>query len=213
MKRSFLLVTLFAIGLLSCGKKSIIREYYVIEFPVTIDSITVNQPPVYDGFCEILPIRIAPAYAGKRIAVRTESHRLNYYIQNEWAVQPEESITALLENYLQSRRLFSSISTRPFKVYPNFELYSHVHHLEAVEYQSRLKAHLHIDWELYDRNADHLVVFHTFETSRFLVRRDINLLATTVSNILEEELQKFADKIENYLRQTQNVPPPTTGEK
>jgi len=213
MKQSFLLVILFAIALLSCGKKSIIREYYVIEFPVIIDSTTVNQPPIYEGFCEIRPIRIAPAYAGKRIAVRTESHRLNYYVQNEWAVQPEESITALLENYLQSRRLFSSVSTRPFKVYPNFELSSHVHHLEAVEYQNRLKARLHIDWELYDRNSSRLVIFHSFDISRFLFRRDINMLATTISNILEEELQKFADKIENHLRQTQHVSPSATGEK
>jgi len=213
MKRSFLLVLPFAIALLSCGTRSIIREYYIIEFPVTIDSVTVNQPPLYDGFCEIQPIQITPAYAGTRIAVRTESHRLNYYVQNEWAVRPEESISALMENYLRSRKLFSGISTRSFKAYPNFELYSHVHHLEAVEVENRLKAHLHIDWELYDRNSGHLVVFHSFETSRFLLRKDINLLATTISNILEEELQKFADKIENYLRQAQSGSPPVTDEK
>lgn len=213
MKRSFLLIILFAIGLHSCGRKSIVREYYVIEFPVKIDSTTVNQPPLYNGFCEILPIQIAPAYAGTQIAVRTESHQLNYYVQNEWAVRPEESINALLESYLQSRRLFSNITSSPFRIYPNFELYSHVYHLEAVEDRNRLKAHLHIDWELYERNANHLAVFHSFDISRYLARRNINQLAITISNILEEELRKFADKIENYLQQTQKVSPPATGGK
>lgn len=203
MKTSIFLIFFITIMLFSCGKKSIVREYYIIEFPVAIDSTLAEQPSDSRTYCEILPVQIAPAYSQKRIAVRTGTHQINYYYNHEWAIRPEEAITIQIENYLQSRQLFSNVSSRLFRVRPDFSLYVRIHHLEAIQEKQKLLARLHMDLKLYDNTSDQPVVFHTFDTRETLARKNINLLASSLSDILRLELEKFAYKIERYLQSSQ----------
>jgi ABC-type uncharacterized transport system auxiliary subunit len=203
MKASILLFLATVIALSSCGKKSIVREYYIIEFPVQIDSAFIAQPPSNKTYCEILPIRIAPAYAQKRIVVRTGTHQLNYYLHHEWAVRPEEAISIQIENYLCSCKLFTDVSSRLFKVQPDFSLDIRIHHLEAVQEKQELVAHLHMTLELRDNAFDQPVVFHTFDERRTLAKKNINLLASSLSDILALELENFAGQIEQFLRTSQ----------
>lgn len=213
MKQAIFLLLTLSFVFLSCGKRSIVRQYYIIEFPVEIDSSAATQSPLNGGYCEILPVQIAPAYAGERIAVRTNSHQLNYYFEHQWAVRPEESLLAQTQGYLQSRHFFAIVSTRLSRIRPDFELFTRVQHLEAVQEKGKLLARLHLDWELHDAASDKIVVFYSFDVSRPLAKKNINLLATALSGILEEELHQFADKIANYLSQIPENSSPVSGGK
>jgi ABC-type uncharacterized transport system auxiliary subunit len=199
MKPTILLLAALGILLLSCGKKAVVRQYYVIEIPAAGDSTITAQPPLSKGYCEILPIQIAPAYSQKRIAVRMATHQLNYYFEHEWAVRPEEAFTAQIESYLQSRSLFAVVTSRISKTLPEYELQTRIHRLEALREKKYLAAHLSMEWQFFKSGSGEQVVYHTFDESRTLEKKSINLLASAISDILEEELKKFADKIYDYL--------------
>jgi ABC-type uncharacterized transport system auxiliary subunit len=213
MKTPIFLIFAATIALFSCGKKSIVREYYIIEFPVEIDSTFITQSSLTKAYCEILPVQVAPAYAQKRIAVRTGTNQLNYYLHHEWAVRPEEAITAQIENYLRSRKLFTDISSRLFRVRPDFSLDVQIHYLEAVQEKQKLTARLHMTLELWDNVAGQPLIFHTFDERRTLAKKNINLFAASLSDILAIELKKFTDKIELYLRSSRKPSAITPAEK
>lgn len=210
-------VTLYLLGMallaLSCGSKTVIRQYYLIEFPVAADSAALARPPLSNGYCEIAPLEIAPAYAQKRIAVRIGSHELNYYQHHEWAVRPEEAVAAQLETYLRSRRLFATVSSRLGREAPQYELYTRIYQLEAVEERNRLATRLRLDWELYDRVSGERVVLHSFNESQTLPKRNLNLFAAALSGILKTELARFGDKIEAYLQESRPAAPASPGKE
>lgn len=214
MKRITFILPFLGLALLgfSCGSRTVTRQYYVIEFPVARDSAALARTPLSSGYCEIAPLEIAPAYAQKRIAVRIGTHELNYYQEHEWAVRPDEAIAAQVEDYLQSRRLFTMVSSRLGRETPHYELYTRIHQLEAIDQKNRLLAHLRLDWELYDRVSGERVVLHSFNESQILQKRNINLLAAAVSGILKAELAHFGDKIEAYLQENRAAAPALPGQ-
>lgn len=214
MKRINLILPLLSLALLalSCGSRTVTRQYYVIEFSVASDSAALARPPLSNGYCEIAPLEIAPAYAQKRIAVRIGTHELNYYQEHEWAVRPDDAIAAQVEDYLQSRRLFAMVSSRLGREVPQYELYTRIYQLEAVDQKNRLLAHLRLDWELYDRVSGERAVIHSFNRSQVLQKRNINLLAAAVSGILEAELTRLGDKIEAYLKENRAAAPVSPGQ-
>ncbi len=193
----------------ACGKRAVIRQHYIIEVPVEVDSTLLSKQPLSNEYCEILPIKVRPAYAKKRIAVRTGSHELAYYFYHEWAVRPENAFMNLVESYLQNQRFFAGVASHLWRQNPRYQLSVNVYQLEAIQERQRLLAHLHMDFILQDIVSRETVVFHTCDERRPLRERKINLLAETVSEILETELQKFGDKIRNYLREVPQAMPST----
>lgn len=215
MKRIIFILPLLGLVLLAfgCGSRTVTRQYYLIEFPTASDSAALSRAPFSSAYCEIAPLEIAPAYAQKRIAVRIGTHELNYYQEHEWAVRPDEAIAAQVEDYLQSRRLFARVSSRLERETPQYELYTRVSQLEAIDQKKRLLAHLRLDWELYDRVSGERAVLHSFNESRTLQKRNINLLAAAVSDMLKEELTRLGDKIEAYLKENRGGAPATPGQE
>jgi hypothetical protein len=72
-----------------------------------------------------------------------------------------------------------------------------------VQEKQELVAHLHMTLELRDNAFDQPVVFHTFDERRTLAKKNINLLASSLSDILALELENFAGQIEQFLRTSQ----------
>ncbi len=197
--KTILFVFLIAVVMIGCGKRAIIRQYYVIDFPVLSDSTQLAQPPLSDKICEVLPVRVSPAYAEKQIALRTDSHELKYYVYHFWAVKPENAFANLIENYLQSKRLFTLISSQLWKTHPDYEISTRIYHLEAVKVNKHLNAHLHLDIELTDTRNHQTVVVHSFDKYAPLPKRKVNLFAAVISQMLHRELDVFSQKIRAYL--------------
>ena len=181
-----------------CGKKAMVRTFYLIELPQPADT-AIGTPPLIKASCEILPVVISPAFSSARIALRTDSHELTYYFYHRWAIHPEEQFTHLLEIYLQNENLFASVSSRIWDAVPIFQIAGQIRQLEIVENEDGLDVRFSMTLRLIDKTLSKTLVSHSFDTSRPLPERDVNLFASEISDIYHEELAIFAGKLGSYL--------------
>jgi len=193
------LTVIFAITLLySCTRTVNTLKYYVLEFPIR-SLENEYKSTVSPEVCEVLPIQISEAYSQHKIAVRKRSHELNYYHYHQWAESPDLNISRLIIKKLSADALFSRVSEHIYNESPRYQLNSIINTLEAVEGEDSLFAHISIKLELFDRDAQKVVVNKNFDRSDALEEWDINYFAFATSNILNEELTAFSKKIKIYL--------------
>ena len=182
----------------ACSKKVITRRYYVLDSPSTADSL-MNIKPLTNAICEILPVSVPPAYAQHRIAVRKRSHEINYYHNHQWAESPDQNIARLIQKSLESAQIFARVSDRIWTVAPRYQLNTFINHIEAIEGEDSLFAHISVELEIRDRTTNKVIVMHSFDRQLGYEDWDLNLLSQGMSIILQEEIGSFADKIRVHL--------------
>jgi len=203
----YLLLLLTALILLhSCGTKTITRKYYTLDYPTVADT-NFTKSVLTDAVCEILPVEIASVYSQSRIAVRLRTHEISYYIYHQWAGIPSDEITELLVKNLKNNNLFTEVSSTVWLDIPYFYIKSRTNHLEAIDEDDELYAHISMEMEFYDKLVDKIAAVHNFNRTEILEERDINLLAAKFSEIMWDEFQTLAKKIKIYL--IENTAQPT----
>ncbi len=199
--KKFILV-LFALAFVgfSCGKQSVVRKYYVLEIPLIPDTTQVFQLINEEATMEVAPVIIAPPFADRRIAIRVRDHELAYFQSHLWATTPRDAMTNLLETYFQRTGLFLTVSSKGWKILPRYELTSFVHQLEVIQNRKRFVAHLQMELFLRDTKQNQVVVYHSFDRYKIIPKKDLNLFARAISNILHMELKAFSQKIADKLQ-------------
>jgi len=192
----FLFITL--IGLQSCGERTLIRHYYVLEMPE--ENFKPKQDTLAsEGVCEILRVRIPPAYDQLRIAVRKRSHEISFYQYHYWAMNPADNLTSLLEKEIQHSNIFAYAGSENLKKIPDFQIATTVYKLEVIDTDDEFNVHLEMRMELIDYKSGKTVLNHQFERTKALENRDLNLFASELSIIFHEESHQFIIKINEYL--------------
>lgn len=197
MLKKYYFLLLILIFFSACGKKSILRKYYILDFPVEPDTVYAKTS-LTDYVCEISTVKMPPAYGQHRIAVRQRSHEISYYHYHQWAMAPGEILTNLIEKKLQSSHIFISASRYMWRVIPNYQISTSVYQIEVMEIDDEYFAHLNMRLNLNDQADNIIAVTHQFDRIEPLEEADLNLFATLLSTILQEELTAFTGKIKTY---------------
>ena len=206
MKIIYLIFLILIIVVQSCGERTLIRHYYILEFPATGDSLATSAIQG-EGTCEIFDSKIPPAYAQQRIAVRQQSHEISYYQYHYWAMNPSENLTTLLEHRVQLSHIFNSAKSGLLKKIPDYQISSQVYKLEALDSDDIFYARLEMDLELIDYKSEKIIVTHRFDRTQILENRDLNLFASALSEIFQEEVDQFITKIGSYFgHHTRQIP-------
>ena len=198
MKILYLFFVIVILGFQSCGERTIIRHYYIIESP-EINNLTEQDTTHGEGICEVLRVRIPPAYDQQRIAVRQRSNEINYYQHNYWAMNPSENLTSLLEQQVKISRLFAFLSSEYLKGIPDYQIASDVYRIEVLDKDDVYSIQLEMRLELIDYRSEKVVVIHNFNRTKALESRDLNLFASGLGIIFQEEMAKFITKMKSYL--------------
>jgi len=199
MKHFIYVLFIVIAGIYACGERALIRHYYILELPAKGDYNTLPETSG-EGVCEILDTKVPPAYAQKRIAVRKKSHEISYYQYHFWAVDPSENLTSLLENQIGMSKIFASSKSGLLNQIPDYQVSSQVYKLEALDNGDVFYAHLEMGMALIEYEGSKTVVIHKFERTTALESRDLNLFASELSIIFQEEAQNFITKIRKHFQ-------------
>jgi len=186
------------------SQKQPTSKYYVIEKPDSLQGSISLQHSSIAGYCEILPVDVYPAYASQSIAKRRESNELVYYNYHHWAVRPGESMTLLLEDYLDQASVFEGVSTRYWKIEPAFKMETTVFHLETLEENDEMLVHLSVRFKLLTNLDNEILITHHADRKEKLPQKDLNLYAKTVGELFHYELHQFSQKIMEQLADNQS---------
>jgi ABC-type uncharacterized transport system auxiliary subunit len=180
------------------GRKSVMQNYYLLELPAVADSSGKLEEPVSDASCILSPVVVHSAFSSHRIAVRTQSHELNYYGYHQWAVRPDESFSKLLIEFFEQRAVFADIVTNIMQPSSQYRLATEIDYLEVVQVENNLLTHLSLSCQLLDNASGEVVLFHEADRRVPLATKNLNHFAAAVSDIFYQELHQFSTMISSY---------------
>jgi ABC-type uncharacterized transport system auxiliary subunit len=200
--RHFILLSFFAVFLLAgCGtQKEVIKKYYIIEAPNDSASVYAESTPPLDAWCEIADVGVYPAFNSRRIVLRDESHQVRYFGNHEWAVSPANFLTPIIIDFLAGNEVFTRVAARFWERVPDYRLQSTIFNLEVVTTNNKsFEAHLNLKFDLVDVHTDAIALTHSADRRLLLEEKDLNLLASAISEIFHEELGNFSFEIKETL--------------
>lgn len=194
---TFLLI-LFLILFSGCGKKPMIKEYYVLEPDslITGKDIQVTESLPYN--IDIREFTIAKAFSQPRIAVRLKSHKINYYYYHLWATHPSSAITYMVFRLIDGCDLFKRTNLG-FSVESDYLITGNIHKLEIIEEDDNLYAHLNISFKLIDNKKNQVEVRINRDRKALLEEKSINGFAAQISTFLQQLTSEFLVEVKNFL--------------
>ena len=111
-----------------------------------------------------------------------------------------EPLKIFLEKQIQGSHIFTTASSGNLKKIPDFQVSSNVYKLEVEDINNQFRVCLQMQLELIDYFNGKSVLDHKFDRSKALGNRDLNLFASELSSILQEEASYFISKIRSYLK-------------
>jgi ABC-type uncharacterized transport system auxiliary subunit len=187
-----------------CSKKALIRKYYILESPSIPAAAEVQPEAALPYLVDIRDFRVSKAFDQTRIAMRTESHELNYYYYHHWAVRPSTAFADFVFQAVNERGLFRRCS-RGYSYNPDYLINGIVRHVERGMGEKDATARLGLVFELADAEQEVVRFRHAFDRTLELENdRDMNSFARAVSRILAEETQVFMDKLVDFFRDSES---------
>jgi len=206
MKKNFYILSLLALIFLSCSRQAMIRRYYVVEMPANENLEQETKIDYqFDYKVDVRDFWVARAFDQTRIALRTQSHELNYYFYHHWAVKPSTAVADVVYEWAQREALFSRL-IRGISFNPDFLIVGEIKTLERLEQDKESYAHVHYRLELRKYKSEvTLVQFETDQTRR-VKDNTMNAFADTASEITIAIAEEFFGRVTSYLQENQDKP-------
>jgi ABC-type uncharacterized transport system auxiliary subunit len=196
-----LIVTVACVCISSCGKRAIVRKYYLLENPRLLSTSDLTSPESLPFKVDVRDFQVGKAFDQTRIAARAGSNELDYYFYHHWAVRPSMALADMVHELIDHARLFQRC-TRGYSYRPDFILTGHVMRLERLLDGESDAAHLATVLELIDVAAERSVVRYEFDrTTKLNQDGSMNGFANAISQIVFQETKIFTDKIVAQLQQ------------
>ena len=202
MKRHPIIILIIILGfcLFQCGKKAMIRKYYVLETQKVNQRITGDPIQPVAGNVDVRDFRITKAFEQTRIAVRSESHELNYYYFHHWAARPSSVIPDMVCSLVDRAGLFHHCA-RGFTSKPAFLIKGQVEKIERIHKNNTVAAHISAILELTEEKTNTPVLRHDIDLIVELKDdKSMNAFARAISYLLEQETEVFITKMANYFQ-------------
>jgi ABC-type uncharacterized transport system auxiliary subunit len=194
----YTLITALALMLLFSGclsEKSAITRHYTIEWTGERKEAGSAANPLIAGRCEIDPVEVHPLYEKTQIVNRSDSHEVTYYKYHQWAIRPSVAVMEVVRAYLVDAGMFESVSARYSRNIPDYRFSTTIRQLEVIESKHQFQAHLDIEFRIISNGDGRILMEHRADRTGTLDKKELNLFASAVSNMLVSELNTFEEMI------------------
>jgi len=205
--KSTLLPTLGLMILLSgcMSEKAVITRHYTIEWQDDRKEEAGENEWLVPGRCEIDQIEISPLYEKTQIVNRSDSHEISYYRYHQWAIRPSVAVMEVVRTYLEGAGMFESVSSRYSRAIPDYHFTTTVRQLELIESKNQFLAHLHIEFGLVSSVDGRTLLEHRADRTAPLEKKEMNLFAAAISDMLVSELRAFEDLVRSQLAEVKDA--------
>ncbi len=181
MMRKTAVLLAVVLGLAACFSASP-KKYYQLDL--------APAPPAPPFAKKLLVDRvdIDSLYDDFRILYRISPVEINYYAYHFWAEKPARMLHDVLLHNLELSRRFDRVLPELGKEEPDWVLHCTIHQIEEVDGPLVWTARLGMAMELAEFKSGTVLASRRFDRQEPLARKDVGLVAGTLSRILAEEL-------------------------
>ena len=184
-KMVYILFILFLAFFSSCFSQKINKKYYEIYYKA---QKTKQQQLPY--IIRVKRFSIDKIYDRYNIVNRTSAYELEYSKSQFWAVKPERMIADLITNQIKVSNIFKDVTIKYDKI-PDLVLSGRILVLDNIKSEKDVFARISIELKIFDFKTNKTLVNYRFERRKKVVNKSMVYVAREMSNILQEEVNKF----------------------
>ncbi len=173
--------------------KPTVRRYYQIYYkPKPVLGRQVS------GTVRIRTFDVDKIYRRHNLLFRTSPYEIFYYNTHFWASRPADMITDIIAAHVKETKLFSDVIIQLDRR-PDYVLTGRILALDEIDSDDIWYARVSIIFELKDYKTDRVIVSHSFDRRKEVHNQKQVYVVRTMGEILEEEAEKFFNKIYEQL--------------
>lgn len=195
-KYIIIIVSIFLFS--ACASEQRAIKYYTIDTYALepSDTVTYGNGATLPYVVEVLDFSVAGPYNDTRIALRTDSHELQYYHYHQWAESPAAAVRYFVWRYLNTAEVFDVCQLRVTLSAPQLIVTGAVNQLERMDVGGHSGAYVNAVFQLVDVRENRILVSHDIDTYRpFDDNAPMNVFAREVKSIFGDEMKAFVEKI------------------
>ncbi len=197
--KKIIILSLSFIILFGCMARNIAtRNYFILEYysHSEKDELRLDEP--FDQSVYIEDTKVPITYNRKQIVVRHFGPRITYSDNNLWGIKLSKIIPKLLKKRLDSYNMFKNTQREIFTSDPDYAIDTSINNIEMYISETLYQARLNIDFTYRKRDKEKSLITHSANIERVLLKQDFDTFVQTVNEILLDEIDKFAAKINIY---------------
>ena len=194
--KKIIILSLVILFLFGCLARNIVpRNYFILEYysHSEIDELRLDKP--FDQSVYIEDTKVPRTYNRKQIVVRHFGPRITYSDNNLWGIKLSKIIPNMIKKRLDSYNMFKNTQRELFTSDPDYVIDTSINNIEMYISETFYQARLNIDFTYRKRDMEKPLITHSANIERVLLKQDFDTFAQTINEILLDEIDKFAAKI------------------
>ncbi len=197
--KKIIVISLAFIFLFGCMARNIVpRNYFILEYYSHSEKDELKLEKPFEQSVYIEDTKIPRTYNRKQIVVRHFGPRITYSDNNLWGVKLTKIIPNLLKKRLDSYNIFKNTQRELFTSTPGYVIDSNINNIEMYISETLYQARLNIDFTYRKKDTENPLIIHSANIERVMLKQDFDTYAQTINEILLEEIDRFAAKINIY---------------
>ena len=197
--KKIIVISLSFIFLFGCMARNIVpRNYFILEYYSHSEKDELKLEKAFEQSVYIEDTKVPRTYNRKQIVVRHFGPRITYSDNNLWGVKLTKIIPNLLKKRLDSYNIFKNTQRELFTSTPDYIIDSNINNIEMYISETLYQARLNIDFTYRKKDTENPLVIHSANIERVMLKQDFDTYVQTINEILLEEIDKFAAKINIY---------------
>lgn len=191
----------------SCATKAVEPKYFILDYTPVLRDSTLSVASPFPYKVQVQTMKIPRTFDRVSIVVRYSAHRLDYYRYNLWAIRPQITISDLIADHLTRFGIFKKCQREFLEERPDYEIIGTIEAIEKFDHEAFIAAHLAMKLYLRTYDGYENLLSHEFDRTEELPVFRMELFAQKLSDILEEEVNRFIQKIIIYFDQNSKQVP------
>ena len=194
--KKIIILGLSIIFLFGCMTRNIVpRNYFILEYysHSEKDELRLDEP--FDQSVYIEDTKVPRTYNRNQIVVRHFGPRITYSDNNLWGVKLSKIIPDLIKKRFDGYNMFKNIQRELFTSDPDYVIDTKINNIEMYISEMFYQARLNIDFIYRKKDTEKPLITHSANIERVLLKQDFDTFAQTINDIILDEIDKFAAKI------------------
>jgi len=197
--KKILVLSLSLVFLFGCMTKNMIpKNYFILEYYAHSEKEELKLDTPIDQSVYIEDTKVPRTYNRKQIVVRHFGPRITYSYNDLWGVKLSKIIPNLLKKRFDNYNMFKNTHREIFTSKPDYVIDTSINNIELYISETLYQARLNMDFAYMKKDTEEPLVIHSANVERVLLKQDYDTFAQTINDILFDEIDKFASKIELF---------------
>ena len=194
--KKIIILSLSIIFLFGCMVRNIVpRNYFILEYYSHSEKDELKLDKSFNQSVYIEDTKVPRTYNRNQIVVRHFGPRITYSDNNLWGVKLSKIIPNLLKKRLDNYNTFKNTQRELLTSTPDYVIETSINNIEMYISETIYQARLNIDFTYRKKDTEKPLVIHSANIEKVLLKQDFDTFAQTVNEILLDEIDKFAAKI------------------